>query len=103
MIDLDGLPGTALVRRGLADLARQSLTVEALVVAIASTRLRQLAIELPDESVFPPDRELALYAKLGERGEDDPYARYNSLRRELDSFLEALEGRRRRESSRAIR
>jgi hypothetical protein len=103
MIDLDGLPGTALVRRGLTDLARQSLSVEALVVAIASTRLRELGIELRDESLLPPDRELALYAKLGDRGEDDPYTRYNSLRRELDSFLEALEGRRRREASRLPR
>ncbi len=42
-----------------------------------------------------PDRpELALYAALGAEC-DDPYFRYNALRRELDSFLTALEARRR--------
>jgi hypothetical protein len=96
MADLAGLPGEAMVRRGLDDLARHRLTAEALTLAIASGRLRRCGLELPPESSLPPDRELALYALLRARGEDDPYARYNSLRRELDSVLDALEGRRRR-------
>lgn len=54
-----------------------------------------LGLELPDD--LPKEPELALYAKLVEDGASDPYTRYNALLRELDSFLEALEGRRRRE------
>lgn len=94
MVDLADLPGAMLVRRGVDDLAERRLSVEALTVAIASERLRQLGIELAP-AVLPPDRELALYEALL-AGEGDAYARYNSLRRELDSFLEALEARRRR-------
>jgi hypothetical protein len=58
--------------------------------------LRRLGLELPDEGTLPAERELALYALLCERGEDGPYLRFNSLRRELDSFIEALEARCRR-------
>lgn len=96
MTDIEGLPGATLVRRGLDDLWRAKLSAEALTLTAASTRLRRLGLELPDEETLPSDRELALYALLCERGEDDPYLRFNSLRRELDSFLEALEARRRR-------
>ena len=96
MLELRGLPGAWLVERALADLARGQLTPEALTLSVASTRLRRLGVELPAESSLPQDRELALYASLGRLGVEDPYSRYNALRRELGSFLEALERRRRR-------
>ncbi len=96
MADLEDLPGAELVLRGLEDLARKTLSAEALTLSIAATRLRRLGIEFPDEGMFPADRELALYALLCADGEDDPYFRFNSMRRALDSFVEALEARRRR-------
>ncbi len=96
MADLECLPGAELVRRGLEDLSRKRLSAEALTLSLASTRLRRLGIELPDEGTFPADRELALYALLCADGEDDPYFRFNSMKRALDSFVEALEARRRR-------
>ncbi len=96
MADLEGLPGAELVRRGLEDLSRTPLSAEALTLSIASTRLRRLGIELPEEAMFPTDRELALYALLCEDGKNDPYFRFNSMKRALDSFVEALEARRRR-------
>ena len=94
---LRGLPGEPLIRRGLADAREGAWTPEALLIAIAPTRLRELGLEVPDE--LPRDAELALYARLQADGEDDPYARYNALLRELGSFLEALESRRRREGA----
>ncbi|MEB2344630.1 MAG: hypothetical protein OZ948_07820 [Deltaproteobacteria bacterium] len=103
MVDLDGLPGEALVRRGLEDLARGARSAEALTVALATGRLRRCGLALPEESALPDDRELALYALLVARGEGDAYARYNALRRELDSFLEALEARLRRAQDPAAR
>lgn len=103
MAELDGLPGEALVRRGLEDLARGTRSAEALTLAIASGRLRRCGLDLPPEPDLPAERELALYALLVARGEDDPYARYNALRRELDSFLEALESRRRRDQDPSAR
>lgn len=103
VVDLDGLPGEALVRRGLEDLARGARSAEALTVALATGRLRRCGLALPEESALPDDRELALYALLVARGEGDAYARYNALRRELDSFLEALEARLRRAQDPAAR
>jgi hypothetical protein len=96
VVELDGLPGEVLVRRGLEDLSQGRLSAEALTVSLASGRLRHCGLDLPPEPVLPPHRELALYALLRERGEDDAYARYNALRRELDSFLAALDARGRR-------
>ncbi len=96
MLELDGLPGEALARRGLEDLARGRLSIEGLTLSLAATRLAQLGIDVAGGADLPEERELALYALLGELGSDDPYARYNALRRELDSLLEALEARRRR-------
>jgi hypothetical protein len=94
---LRGLPGERMIRRGLADARAGTWTREALVVSVAPTRLRLLGLELPE--ALPRDPELALYARLQQDGEDDPYARYNALLRELDSFLEALESRRRRQGA----
>jgi hypothetical protein len=96
MLDLRGLPGAWLVERALADLARGQLTPEALTLSVASTRLARLGVELPAGVPLPPDPELALYESLGRLGVADPYSRYNALRRELASFLEALERRRQR-------
>ena len=96
MLELGDLPGAWLVERALADLARGQLTPEALALSAASTRLARLGVELPAGVPLPQDPELALYESLGRLGVADPYARYNALRRELGSFLEALETRRRR-------
>jgi hypothetical protein len=99
VLDLTGLPGEALVCEGLADLAAGRPTPAALTLSSASDRLRYLGIELPAlplGAALPRQCELALYEKLIALGEPDPYARYNALVRELTSFLEAAEGRRRR-------
>jgi len=96
MVELRGLPGAWLVERALADLERGRLSPEALTLSVASTRLARLGVELPAGVPLPPDAELALYESLGRLGVADPYSRYNALRRELGSFLEALERRCRR-------
>ena len=100
MLDLTELPREELVRAGLADLAAGQPTVAALALSTASDRLARLGIELPalPEGVsLPRQCELAPYQKLVESRAPDPYARYNAMLRELTSFLEAAEGRRRRE------
>ncbi len=57
------------------------------------SRLRGLGVTFPESVPLPKAPELALYTALGEEC-DDPYFRYNALRRELDSFVAALESRR---------
>jgi hypothetical protein len=91
VVDVSGLPGEWLVRKGLADLERGELSPEALTLSLATQRLLRLGIEVRTRASLPRDRELALYAALTEAGVDDPYSRYNSLVRELASLLEALE------------
>ena len=93
--DLTGLPGAEWIRRGLTEAREGRWTAEALAVAVAPTRLRALGLDVAGD--LPQDVEIALYMRLHRDGVDDPYARYNALLRELDSFIEALEGRRRRE------
>ena len=95
---LRGLPGATLVERGLADAHRGVWSAEALLLAVAPSRLRGLGIDVPEP--LPADPELALYTRLQHDGVEDPYARYNALLRQLDSFLEALTARRRREARR---
>jgi len=94
---LCGLPGAERVARGLADAGDGNWSAEALLIAVAPTRLRQLGLDVPHG--LPRDPELALYAQLERDGVDDPYARYNALLREFDSFLESLTARRRREEA----
>jgi hypothetical protein len=95
MVELDGLPGAQRIERGVAELARRLETVDALLVSVAPERLRALGIQVAEPLADP---ELRLYQRLRTDASegDDPYVQYNALLRELDSFLEALEGRARR-------
>jgi hypothetical protein len=97
MDDLAGLPGAAEIERGVRDLNAGRPTVQALLVAAAATRLRELGLPVAD-TAGSAEPEIALYDALG-RECDDPYARYNALRRQLDSFVSALERRRSRRAA----
>ena len=94
MPDLEGLPGAERIARGLLEAGEGRATVDALLVAIASRRLDDLGLPVPNAGALGPDAELALYALLGEVT-DDPYNAYNAALAELDSFLSSLEARRR--------
>jgi hypothetical protein len=91
--DFSGLPGAKLIERGLADASNGTLSIEALLVAIAAPRLVRLGIEIPPVLRALPDAELRLYRDLCKRGTPDPYSHYNALLRELVSFERALEHR----------
>lgn len=93
MDGLADLPGSALIERGLADTRDGKTTVESLLVAAAAPRLSALGLPAYGPGGKVTDPELALYALLGELGEADPYSRYNALRREIASFVHALEHR----------
>ena len=99
--DLDGLPGADRVLRGLADYRQIRPTANALLLAALPGRLRDLGLPLPDGPSPWQEPELRLYRTLcdaarGSSPEIDPYFRYNALRREIDSFVAALESRLRR-------
>ncbi len=92
-IDFDGLPGAERVLKGVEDLHRGIRSIEALLVAAAPQRLRECGLEIRDDASMLTEPELALYEALGAESDGDPYPRYNALRRELDSFMNALEAR----------
>ena len=87
-MEFEHLPGGDLVAKGLADLARQSVTVEALLVSLAAPRLRSIGVPVPAPL---PDPEHRLYEQLAFEDPDSAHSRYNALLRRLTSFESALE------------
>ena len=90
---LVGLPGAALIEKGVADLERREVSAESLLVTIAAERLETLGVLRPGLATGSVEAPLALYAWVGESGVLDPYSTYNALLRELSSFVRALEHR----------
>jgi len=87
-VEFSHLPGGDLVAKGLADLAGSRATIEALLVSIATPRLRDLGV-----AVCAPlsDPEPRLYERLAREDPDSAHSRYNALLRRLTSFESALE------------
>lgn len=92
-----GLPGADLVEQGLADLKENRETDAALLVLVASPRLRDLGIEVPTRDLLRPYGH-QLYARLEERYGTDAHSQYNSLIRRIVSFARALEREKRQKS-----
>jgi hypothetical protein len=83
------LPGEDLIEAGLRDLHEGRETVEALLVAIGSPRLRLLGLELPAQ--LPTDSEYRLYDLLAQDDQDSAHSRYNAYIRRLVSYERAAE------------
>ncbi len=83
------LPGEDLIEAGLKDLRASRETVEALLVAIGSPRLRRLGLELPDQ--LPKNPEHRLYDLLAQDDPDSAHSRYNAFIRRLVSYERAAE------------
>ena len=84
------LPGAELVEQGLADLKRGQMTESALLVLIASPRLRSLGIEIP-ETDLSQSYNLRLYDLIEARLGSAAHSYYNSMIRRIVSFVHALE------------
>lgn len=97
MADLSALPGAELVEAGLEDLAAGRETAMALLVSIASLRLRRLGLSVPRSRW--DEAEHRLYRALSDMDPASAYSRYNSLLRRLNSFASTLE----REQGRQMR
>lgn len=81
------LPGADLVAAGIAALERGEHTIEALLVALAPTRLRGLGLEIPRAADAIEEPNLALYSAVCEAG--GGHSQYNALQRRLTSFIRA--------------
>lgn len=87
-MELAHLPGGDLVAKGLEDLARSTVTVEALLVSIGAPRLRSGGVVLTAPLADPEHR---LYRMLASDDSDSAHSRYNALLRRLTAFESALE------------
>jgi hypothetical protein len=89
-MELNELPGSEFILPGLEDLRHgRNHTIGALLIAIASIRLAEAGLKIPNWPLTS-EPELALYACLqGDR--EDAYAYYNALLGSLNSFCTALE------------
>ena len=87
-MEFEHLPGGDLVAKGLEDLARSAVTIEALLVSIGAPRLQARGV-----LAAPPlaDAEHRLYEHLAREDQDSAHSRYNALLRRLTSFESALE------------
>jgi hypothetical protein len=88
---LDGLPGSDLVREGIADHRAGRKTIANCLVRIASPRLFRAGL-VDSEAIEDNGTELELYQLLADEG-NRAYSRYNSLLREIISFEHALDHR----------
>jgi len=79
------LPGADLVQRGAEDLRDGRHTIEAMLVARASQRLRGCGVALPPE--LPQDPDAELYALLAARDGNGAHSAYNALSRRLVSYM----------------
>jgi len=82
----DALPGADLIRRVLADLTVDPVSIEALLVSVGAPRLRSLGIDLPATIPAP---EHKLYLLLTQEKGDGAHSAYNALVRRLVSFERA--------------
>lgn len=89
---LNGLPGEALVRQGLADVQVGRRSIPACLVHLARTRLYRAGLLGSDMPAAYDEPQLELY-RLLRREAGDAYSRYNALLRELASFESALDHR----------
>jgi hypothetical protein len=89
-MELNELPGSELILRGLEDLDRgRNNTIGSLLISIASIRLTEAGLDIPQVSLAS-EPELALYAYL-QHDREDAYPYYNALLNSLNSFCAALE------------
>src|SRR4051794_40534337 len=94
--DLARLPGADLVITGLEEIDRAAPTESALLLLVASPRLRRLGFRIPERPDIPRPYEHRLYDLLEKQCGAAAYSRYNSLLGRIVSFCHALEQRRKR-------
>ena len=87
--DLAIYPGGDLVAKGLSDLERHVRSVEALLVLVASPRLRGLGFDIPEEPDLPKPYEHVLFDEVERQHERGAHAAYNALIQKMVSFAQS--------------
>lgn len=82
-------PGSEIIAAGLADLDAGSVTIEALVTAMAAPRLRRVGLDVPASPVAAPGH--SLYDLLAAEDDRSAHSRYNALIGRVVSYARAAE------------
>ena len=85
------LPGGDLILRGIEELATGETGEYGLLVLVASMRLTDLGLKLPQRDDIIRPVNIQLYEILQGNYGIGAYSRYNALLRSLSSFIHALE------------
>jgi hypothetical protein len=80
------IPGSDLVTKGLADLAKNERTNESLLIHITHPALRFVGVEIPPLQPLEKEAKLILYDRLCESHDNGAHSAYNALVRRVDSF-----------------
>lgn len=86
------LPGEELIRPGLDDFCAKRKTIESLLVAIISNRLRKYGILHCEDKDLPIEAEHQLYFLLVAQSAD-PYSQYRAYTGRMAKFENALDHR----------
>ena len=78
------LLGADLVAAGISTVERNEITTEGLLVAVATTRLRDIGLAIPEAADAIKEPNLALYAAVCEAG--GGHSDYNALLQRVVSF-----------------
>jgi hypothetical protein len=100
--DLAIYPGGDLVSKGLNDLGKGQLSIEALLVLVASPRLTALGFEVSKPRDAPKSPEHALYEMLESIHDRGAHSEYNALIRRIVSFAQSYEQQLTRSSRRTV-
>lgn len=82
-----GLPGGAMIDKGLDDLAGEIVSPESLAVSLSSPRLRREGVPIPRDHLL--DADWRLYRLLESRNAALAHARYLAILRQVASFSDA--------------
>lgn len=86
MPDLSQYPGGDLVLKGLSDLETNRVTKEALLVLVASPRLRDLGFDIPARPDIEEPYNHRLFELLEDEHDRGAHAAYNALIQRIVSF-----------------
>ena len=82
-------PGADLIAPGIGAVERKEITTEGLLVTVATTRLRDLGLAIPDAADAIKEPNLALYTAVCEAG--GGHSDYNALIQRIVSFANAAD------------
>ena len=85
------LPGLNLILKGYQDLAKASVTDEALLITIYAPELTRLGLTLPNSETSPDSPAYLLYRSIEQKDPANAHSTYNALNRRVTSFIHCLD------------